>query len=107
MSKLVRLWTDDAGRSVFAEGPLELSPTAVTSIHLEQTAAGGALDWHVAPHRQYVVTLSGTLRFTTRAGNTSVLGTGDVLLAEDTAGSGHRWELIDDQPWRRLYVDLA
>ncbi len=31
----------------------------------------------------------------------------DVLLAEDTAGGGHRWRLIDDQPWRRVYVVLG
>jgi hypothetical protein len=30
-----------------------------------------------------------------------------VLLAEDTAGSGHSWRLVDDQPWRRAYVILA
>jgi len=29
------------------------------------------------------------------------------LLAEDTAGGGHRWKLIDNQPWRRAYVVLA
>ena len=107
MSKLVRLWTDDTGRSQFSEGHLDLPPTAVTTIHAEETAAHGALDWHVAPCRQYVVTLTGTLRFTTRDGGTFVLAPGDVLLAEDTAGSGHRWELTDDQPWRRLYVQLV
>ncbi|MGV3632881.1 MAG: hypothetical protein ACO1NY_00915, partial [Pseudorhodoplanes sp.] len=66
-----------------------------------------ALDWHVAPCRQYVVTLSVTLEFTTRDGETFVLKPGDVLLAEDTTGTGHRWRLIDDQPWRRMYVELA
>lgn len=30
-----------------------------------------------------------------------------VLLAEDATGTGHRWRLIDDQPWRRMYVELA
>jgi hypothetical protein len=30
-----------------------------------------------------------------------------VLLAEDTAGSGHSWHLVDNQPWRRAYVILA
>ena len=32
---------------------------------------------------------------------------GDILLAEDTAGGGHTWRLVDDQPWRRVYVVLA
>ncbi|GGC45009.1 hypothetical protein [Chelatococcus reniformis] len=50
--------------------------------------------------------MSGTLEFTTRDGETFVLAPGDVLLAEDTSGSGHRWRLIDEAPWRRLYVEL-
>ena len=29
------------------------------------------------------------------------------LVAEDTDGTGHRWELLGDDPWRRLYVGLA
>ena len=41
-----------------------------------------------------------------RDGETFTLSAGDVLLAEDTAGSGHRWRLIDDAPWLRLYVEL-
>jgi hypothetical protein len=27
-------------------------------------------------------------------------------LAEDTVGSGHSWKLLDEAPWRRLYVVL-
>jgi hypothetical protein len=30
-----------------------------------------------------------------------------VLLAEDTTGGGHRWRLVDANPWRRVYVTLA
>ena len=67
---------------------------------------GARLEWHDAPHRQYVLTLTGTLEFTTRDGETCRLGPGDVLLAEDTAGGGHRWRLLGDQPWTRVYVQL-
>ena len=77
-----------------------------TAIHFQETPAGSALNWHTAPHVQYVITLSGTLEFTTRGGETFVLRPGEVLLAADTTGTGHRWRLIDDQPWRRLYVEL-
>ncbi len=35
-----------------------------------------------------------------------VLASGDVQVATDTAGSGHRWRLIDDHPWRHCYVML-
>jgi quercetin dioxygenase-like cupin family protein len=79
---------------------------AATGLRFEETAAGGSLDWHTAPHVQYVVTLSGVLEFVTRDGETFLLRPGDVLLAEDTAGSGHRWRLVGDEPWRRLYITI-
>jgi len=75
-------------------------------VRFAESPAGSALDWHNAPHRQLVVTLSGTLDFVTRGGEQFRLAPGDVLLAEDTAGGGHRWPLVDDQPWRRLYVQV-
>ena len=77
---------------------------AVSRLRFEETRPGSALTWHPAPERQYVVTLSGTLDFETRDGTRFRLGPGDVLLAEDTAGGGHRWRLVDDQPWRRVYI---
>jgi hypothetical protein len=35
---------------------------------------------------------------------TFTLRPGDVLVAEDHTGSGHKWRLIDDEPWKRAYV---
>jgi quercetin dioxygenase-like cupin family protein len=112
--KLIRLFTGDDSQSHFAVGQIQWhdlvginatsqSETART-ISFEETAAGSQLDWHNAPHRQYVITLSGRLEFETRAGAKQIVEPGDVLLAEDTTGGGHRWRLIDDQPWRRVYV---
>jgi len=75
-------------------------------VRFEQSPPGSRLPWHDAPRRQYVVTLTGTLEFTTRGGQTFRLAPGDVLLAEDTAGGGHSWRLIDDQPWTRVYIQL-
>jgi redox-sensitive bicupin YhaK (pirin superfamily) len=54
----------------------------------EETKAGVSLDWHNAPHRQYVITLSGRLEFETRTGARQVVEPGDILLAEDTSGGG-------------------
>ena len=51
--------------------------------------------------------MSGTLDFVTRGGQHFELAPGDVLLAEDTAGTGHAWKLVDDNPWRRIYVVLG
>lgn len=52
------------------------------------------------------MTLSGTLAFVTRGGEKFTLHPGEVLVAEDNTGTGHRWNLVDDQPWRRGYVVL-
>jgi quercetin dioxygenase-like cupin family protein len=108
MTRCIHLFTGPDGRSHVREAPLPLGVVQTVSLaHFEETAAGSSLDWHTAPHKQYVITLTGTLEFTTRDGETFLLRPGDVLLAEDTTGSGHRWRLMDDQPWRRLYVEFA
>ena len=78
---------------------------AAESIHFAEFAAGSHLDWHNDPHRRYVITLSGTVEFEIRLGDIFI-GPGDILLAEDETGGGHRWRLLGDQPWRRVYVDI-
>ena len=117
MIRCVRIWTAEDGNSSFEEGQIDLSGGArgdilsavvsSSSISFRETKAGGAFEWHDAPVRQFVLTLSGTLEFKTRRGDRFMIHPGDVLLAEDTAGSGHSWRLVDDEPWRRAYVILA
>jgi quercetin dioxygenase-like cupin family protein len=110
------LWTGSDQNSHFEDGYIDLEAgtrgdqlsdkLAVATISFQETASGGSFAWHNAPTRQLVITLSGTLDFQTRNGEHFVLRSGDILLAEDTAGSGHTWKLTDDQPWRRAYVIL-
>jgi len=102
-----KLYTGADNASHVEEGTVaENDPTDVVAIHFKETPAHSSFDWHDAPEPQYVITLSGTLEFTTRDGETFVLRPGDVLVAADNVGSGHKWRLIDDQPWRRAYVVL-
>ena len=54
--------------------------------------------------RGRILTLAGVLEFTTVGGETFTIHPGDVLLAVDHTGSGHKWRLINDEPWRRAYV---
>jgi quercetin dioxygenase-like cupin family protein len=102
-----KLYTGADHASHALEGTIdEKDRTDVIAIHFKETPAHSSDDWHVSPELQYVITLSGTLEFTTRDGETFVVRPGDVLLSEDNAGTGHKWRLIDDQPWRRAYVVL-
>jgi quercetin dioxygenase-like cupin family protein len=105
--RCIRLFTGDDGLSHVEETTIaDGARAAATGLRFAETAAASALDWHTAPQRQYVLTLSGTLAFTTRDGESFTLRPGDVLLAEDTAGSGHRWRILGPDPWRRAYVTL-
>jgi uncharacterized cupin superfamily protein len=116
MLRCVRIWTGDDGNSVFEEGRIDLpkgergdilsDTLGAVSISFRETEAGGTFAWHDAPARQFVLTLSGTLDFQTRKGEHFTIRPGDVLLAEDTTGTGHSWKLVGDDPWRRAYVIL-
>jgi len=113
----VRIWTGSDGQSHFEEGAIDLAEGArgdllsgkavTTSVSFQETSSGGTFAWHDAPARQFVITLSGTLDFQTRKGEHFTIRPGDILLAEDTTGGGHSWRLVDNEPWRRVYVILA
>jgi quercetin dioxygenase-like cupin family protein len=105
MIRAYRLYTGDDGNSHVEIGTLATRDVvAAKSIMFEETPAHSSLDWHNDPIPQYVITLSGTLEFTTKTGETFTIHPGEVLLAQDHTGTGHKWRLIDDQPWRRAYV---
>ena len=117
MIRCVRIWTGDDANSYFEEGAIDLpdgergdilsGTTDVVSISFRETQAGGTYAWHPAPTKQFVITLRGTLDFQTKGGAHVTIRPGDILIAEDTAGSGHSWRLVDDEPWCRAYVILA
>ncbi len=62
---------------------------------------------HTTPRRQYVVTLKGKLEFKVSNGATFIIEPGIVLIATDTEGEGHSWDLIEGDTWQRLYIPLT
>ncbi|MFF5379938.1 hypothetical protein [Pedobacter suwonensis] len=61
---------------------------------------------HPAPRRQYVITLKGKLRFTVSNGEIFIIEPGIILIANDIAGEGHTWEVVDGNEWERIYIPL-
>jgi hypothetical protein len=111
--RCVRLWSDAEGRSRVERGSIAVAPGVLSGsspaldVEFEESAAGAALDWHRAPHRQFVVTIAGDLEFVTRDGERFALHPGILLLAEDTVGTGHRWVSRAGTGWQRVYVRLG
>jgi quercetin dioxygenase-like cupin family protein len=108
MIRAYRLYTGPDGDSYVTAGSIRPEVlVGATSIHFKETAAHSNFDWHNDPVPQYVITLSGILEFTTRGGEKFTLRPRDVLVAEDHTGTGHKWRLLNDDPWRRAYVIFA
>ncbi len=73
-----KLSTGPDNASHVAEGTLALdASTDVVAVHFKESPPHSSFDWHDAPEMQYVLTLTGTLEFTTRDGETFVLAPGD------------------------------
>jgi hypothetical protein len=118
MIRCVRLFSGDDGQSHIQLGTIMMSRSdeagpsvrselvSADQISFEETPATSSLEWHTAPHRQLVITIGGRLDFVTRDGETFRLDARTILLAEDTAGGGHRWSIAGDDPWQRVYVRL-
>ena len=78
-----------------------------TGIIFRQTGGDYDLDWHPAPSRQYVVTLSGESEIELEGGRKLRLGPGHILLAEDTTGQGHISRAIGAGERISLFIPLA
>ena len=105
MIKAYHLYTGPDGNSHVTHGSVSGNEwVASESILFKETAAQSAFDWHNDPIPQYVITLSGVLEFTTKGGETFTVHPGEVLIATDHTGTGHKWRLVNDEPWKRAYV---
>ncbi len=90
-----RLYTGDDGESHLEELDLEQGPVEweqvqkATGVGFRRQPPGYFSDWHLAPRRQYVITLTGGVEIGLGDGTVKRLGSGDVMLAEDLTGRGH------------------
>ncbi len=107
----IRIYTGEDGQSHFEELDLPTGPVGqvpfqeATGISFRRSEAGHFMDWHNAPRRQYVITLSGQAEIVIGDGTVRRLSPSDVLLAEDLTGRGHTTRVIGSEP--RVSVAIA
>ncbi len=80
---------------------------AITGAELHHAAAGTVQDWHTAPRRQYVITLSGQGEVEVAGGKKIHLGPGHIDLVEDTTGKGHITRTIGNEERVTLTLPLS
>jgi hypothetical protein len=115
--KVTRLYTGTDGKTKVEEYEIPLKPqgrgtelsqnVAVKGLQFRRTNQDYNLDWHTAPQRQYVVTLSGESEIELEGGRKLRLGPGHILLAEDTTGQGHISRAVGSADRISLFIQLA
>ena len=113
--RVTRIYTGPDGKTKAEEFEIPLKPRdrgsdlsgsiAVTNLQVRRTNQDYFVDWHAAPRRQLVVTLSGESEIELEGGRKLRLGPGHILLAEDTTGQGHISRAVAGKD--RIALDIA
>ena len=80
---------------------------AITGAELHRAAPGTVIDWHTAPRRQYVITLSGQAEIEVAGGKKITVGPGHIDLVEDTTGKGHITRVTGNEERVTLQLPLS
>ena len=109
---IYRLYTNSNGKSQVDELHLASNPelpTANAAQHsfFRQWEPGHFIDWHPAPRRQYIISISGMVEVGLEDGSTHRFMPGDARLVEDTTGKGHTTLVPGDEPVITAVIPLA
>lgn len=113
--RLFRLYTGQDGQSHMQEltlpfeldGHAERTPMQpATGVMFSRMAPGTFMDWHNAPRRQYVITLSGAVEIGLGDGSVHRVNAGDGILAEDLTGRGHTTRAVGNEPRVSMAIPL-
>lgn len=115
--KVTRLYTGEDEESHFEDTEIQLKDNGDIGSLSEIVPANGVIfretpgdydyTWHNAPCKQYVVMLEGKVEIEVGDGTKRLLGDGDILLAEDVTGRGHRSYAVDGRPRKSLFITLS
>jgi quercetin dioxygenase-like cupin family protein len=107
-----RLYSGPDGQTHVEKMDLESHPELGTlqkaiGIQFRSTPPGNFIDWHPAPRRQFVITLSGEVEIGLGDGSVHRFGAGHVNLAEDLTGQGHTTRVVGNVPRVTATVPLG
>lgn len=114
--KYFRIYADADGESHFQDIEVDMGNESNGSVYSDLVPAEGVifrhsssdqyLDWHPAPRRQFVVTLSGEAEVEASDGEVRRITPGTIMLAEDIAGKGHITRAVGDQERLSLFIPI-
>lgn len=114
MFSITRVYADANGDSHFEDISIPLIDAGHIGFLSEKMPASGIIfreviptydyDFHNAPSRQYIVLLDGGIEIETSLGEKRIFRPGDVLLAEDTTGKGHRSKNLENKKRKSLFI---
>ncbi len=112
----VRVYTGADGQSRFEDLEVPFQPSALatpgsfsqgaTEINFRRQPVGLVQDWHPAPRRQYIITLTGLAEIEVGSGEVRRFERGDVLLADDLTGKGHVTRVSGTEPRISVAIPL-
>jgi quercetin dioxygenase-like cupin family protein len=82
-------------------------PFATSSVTFRENDPGYDYDWQCAPRRQLIVLLDGEIEVEVTSGEKRRFAGGEVVLVEDTTGTGHRTRTVSGGSRRSLFIPLV
>jgi hypothetical protein len=111
-----RLYTGPDGQTHIEEIEADFAPAGGNDVYrlmansgaeLHRAPPGRVADWHTAPRRQYVITLSGHGEIELMGGKKLEVGPGSIELAEDLTGKGHITRTVGNEDRVTIQIPLS
>jgi hypothetical protein len=113
---ITRLFTGPDGQTHAEEIEAKFAPAGGNDVYrlmgnanaeIHRAPPGRVADWHTAPRRQYVVTISGHGEIELMGGKKIEVGPGNIELAEDLTGKGHITRTVGNEDRVTIQIPLS
>jgi hypothetical protein len=111
-----RIYTGADGETHFEDLEIDLDEASgqsslsrlypASGVIFRRSPADQFIDWHPAPRRQFVITLSGEAEVEASDGEVRRIGPGTIMLADDTTGQGHITRGIGTEERLSIFIPL-